>query len=145
MTSHLQRMQNYAAGVILRISESSSISIFKMKKARSTYKIVCATTATAVLHYHMSLTCCRKSHRTRSSSHTMPLLHRPAHSKATLADRSFSFASSFVWNSISNVVRCTPSPLSHMSRLKTFMFRSVYKGVTFSLITVQMCLVCPCY
>ena len=31
---------------------------------------------------------------TRSSSYTMPLLNKPAHSKATLSDRSFSFASS---------------------------------------------------
>ena len=33
---------------------------------------------------------------TRSSSYTMPLLNRTAHSKATLGDRSFSFASSSV-------------------------------------------------
>ena len=31
---------------------------------------------------------------TRSSSYTMPLLNRPAYSKETLGDRSFSFASS---------------------------------------------------
>ena len=64
---------------------------------------------------------------TRSSSHTMPLLNRPAHSKATLGDRSFSFASSSVWNSIPNDVRCAPSLSSFKSRLKTFLFRSVYK------------------
>ena len=46
---------------------------------------------------------------TRSSSYTMPLLNRPAHSKVTLGDRSFSFASSSVWNSIPNDVRCAPS------------------------------------
>ena len=40
---------------------------------------------------------------------TMPLLNRPAHSKATLGDRSFSFASSSVRNSIPNDVRCAPS------------------------------------
>ena len=37
---------------------------------------------------------------TRSSSYTMPLLNRPAHSKATLGDRSFFFASLSVWNSL---------------------------------------------
>ena len=58
--------------------------------------------------------------KTRSSSYTMPLLNRPALSKATLGDRSFSFASSFVWNSIPNDVRCAPS-------LSSFKFRSVYK------------------
>ena len=43
---------------------------------------------------------------TRSSSYTMPLLTRPAHSRAKLGDRSFSFASSPVWNSFLNDVRC---------------------------------------
>ena len=63
---------------------------------------------------------------TRSSSYTMPLLNRPAHSKATLGDRSFSFASSSVWNSIPNDIRCAPSLSSFKSRLKTYLFRSVY-------------------
>ena len=62
----------------------------------------------------------------RSSSHTMPLLNRHAHSKATFGDRSFSFASS-VWNSIPSDVRCAPSLSSLKSRLKTFLFCSVYK------------------
>ena len=64
---------------------------------------------------------------TRSSSYTMPLLNRPAHCKATLGDRSFSFASSSVWNSIPNDVRCAPSLSSSKSCLKTYLFRSVYK------------------
>ena len=64
---------------------------------------------------------------TRSSSYTMPLLNRPAHSKATLGDRSFSFASSSVWNSIPNDVKCAPSLSSFKSRLKTYLFHSVYK------------------
>ena len=48
------------------------------------------------------------------------------YSKATLGDRSFSFASSSVWNSIPNDVRCAPSLSSFKSRLKTYLFRSVY-------------------
>ena len=64
---------------------------------------------------------------TRSSSYTMPLLNRPAHSKVTLGDRSFSFASSSVWNSILNDVRCAPSLSSSKSRLKIYLFCSVYK------------------
>ena len=43
---------------------------------------------------------------TRSSSYSIPLLNRPAHSKATLGDLSFSFASSSVWSSTPNDVRC---------------------------------------
>ena len=80
-------------------------------KVRSTYKIAClcyhchSSTApsyvTDMLHKKPLHTC-----NTLSSSYTMPLLNRPAHSKATLGDRSFSFASSSVWNSIPNDVRC---------------------------------------
>ena len=77
---------------------------------------------------------------TPSSSCTMPLLNRPVHSKATLDDRSFSFASSSVWKSTPNV-RCAPSLSSFKSRLKTYLFRSVYKDWTVSLITVHMCMV----
>ena len=82
---------------------------------------------------------------THSSSYAMSLLNRPAHSKAALGDCSFSFASSSVWNSIQNDVRCASSLSSSKSRLKTYLFRSVYKDLTVSLITVHMCMVWPCY
>ena len=107
VTSHLQRIQYYAARVILCLPKSSSITIHLKSthwltvKARSTYKIasLChhchSSTASSyvanILHRKPSNT-----RITRSSSYTMPLLNRPAHSKATLGDRSFSFASSSV-------------------------------------------------
>ena len=110
VTSHLQQIQNYAARVIFRLPMSSSITIHLKSlhwlpvKVRSTYKIAClcyhchSSTApsyvTDMLHKKPLHT-----RNTRSSSYTMPLLNRPAHSKATLGDSSFSFASS-VWNSI---------------------------------------------
>ena len=138
VTSHLQRIQNYAARVILRLPMSSRITIHLKSlhwlpvKVRSTYKIAC-------LCYHCH-SCTAPSYvtdmlhkkplhtrNTRSSSYTIPLLNRPAHSKATLGDRSFSFASSSVWNSIPNDVKCAPSLSSFKSRLKTYLFRSVYK------------------
>ena len=138
VTSHLQLIQNYEARVILRLPMSSSITIHLKSlhwlpvKVRSTYKIAClcyhchSSTApsyvTDMLHRKSLLT-----RNTRSSSYTMSLLNRPAHSKATLGDRSFSFASSSVWNSIPNDVRCAPSLSSFKSRLKTYLFRSVYK------------------
>ena len=137
VTSHLQRIQNYAARVIFRLPMSSSITIHLKSlhwlpvKVRSTYKIAClcyhchSSTApsyvTDMLHKKPLHT-----RNTRSSSYTMPLLNRPAHSKATLGDRSFFFASSSVWNSIPNDVRCAPSLSSFKSRLKTYLFRSVY-------------------
>ena len=132
VTSHLQRIQNYAVRVILRLPMSSSITIHLKSlhwlpvKVRSTYKIACLcyhctapSYVTDMLH--------KKPLHTRSSSYTMPLLNRPAYSKATLGDRSFSFSSSSVWNSIPNDVRCAPSLSSFKSRLKTDLFRSVYK------------------
>ena len=79
VTCHLQRIQNYAARVILRLPMSSRITIHLKSlhwltvKVRNTYKIACcATTVTAVLHHHMSLTCCIKSHCT-------PAALAPAH------------------------------------------------------------------
>ena len=138
VTSHLQRIQNYAARVILRLPKSSSITIHLKSlhwlpvKVRSTYKIAClcyhchSSTApscvTGMLHRKPLHT-----RNTRSSSYTMPLLNRPSHSKATLGDRSFSLASSSAWNSIPNDVRGAPSLSSYKSRLKTYLFRSVYK------------------
>ena len=138
VTSHLQRVQNYAVRVILRLLKSSGITTHLKSlhwlpvKVRSIYKIAClcyhshSSTAPSyvadVLH--------KKPLHTRntiSSSYTMTLLNRPAHSKATLGDRSFSFASSSVWNSIPNDVRCAPSLSSFKSHLKTYLLRSVYK------------------
>ena len=92
VTSHLQQIQNYAARVILRLPRSSSITIHLKSlhwlpvKVRNTYKIAClcyhchSSTApsyvTDMLH--------RKPLHTRSSSYTIPLLNRPAHSKAKM-------------------------------------------------------------
>ena len=137
VTSHLQWILNYAARIILCLPRSSSITTHLKSlhwlpvKVRSTYKIAClcyhchSSTAPSyvadILHIKPSHT-----RNTCSSSYTMPLLNRPAHSKTTLGDRSFSFASS-VWNSIPNDVRCAPSLSSFKSRLKTYLFCSVYK------------------
>ena len=98
VTSHLQRIQNYAARVILSFPMSSSITIHLKSlrwlpdKVRSTYKIAClcyhchSSTApsyvTDMLHIKPLHT-----RNTRTSSYTMPLLKRPADSKATLGDR----------------------------------------------------------
>ena len=125
VTSHLQRIQNYAARVFLRLPKSSSITTHLKSlhwlpvKVRSTYKIACLcyhchsntvpSYVADMMHRKSSLT-----RNFRSSSYTMPLLNRPAHSKSTLVDHSFSFAPSSVRNSIPNDVRCAPS-LSSLS------------------------------
>ena len=129
-------IQNYAARVILYLPKSSSITTHLKSlhwlpvKARSTYKIACLC-----YHCHSSTTPSyvanmlnkKPSHTriTRSSSFTMLLLNRPAHSKATLCDISFSFAYSSVWNSIPSDVRCALSLSPFKSRLKKYLFHSV--------------------
>ena len=119
-TSYLQRIKNYAALVILRLPKSSNITTHLKSlhwlpvKVRNTYKI-----AFLCYHYHSSTAPLyvtdmlqkKPSHtcNTRFSSYTMHVFNRPAYSKATHGDRSFSFASSYGWNSIPNDVRCTSS------------------------------------
>ena len=119
VTSNLQRIQNYATRVILHIPKSSNITTHLKSlhwlpvKVRSTYKIAClcyhchSSTAPSyvadMLQKHPSHT-----RNTRSISYTMPLLNRLVHSKATLGDCLFSLASSSVWKSMPNDVRCVP-------------------------------------
>ena len=100
VTSYLQRIQNYAARVIIRLPKSSNITAHLKSlhclpvKVRSTYKIACLCyhcQSSTAQSYVANMLQKKPSHTrdTRSSSYTMPLLNRPAHSKATLADRSF--------------------------------------------------------
>ena len=121
----------YAPHAILRLPESSNINthlkslLWLPVKVRSTYKIAClcyhchSSTAPS---YVADMLKKKPSHtrNTRSSSYTMPLLNRPVHSKATLGDHSFSFASS-VCNSIPNDVGCAPPLSSFKSCLKTYL------------------------
>ena len=152
VTSHLHRIQNYAARVILCLPKSSSITIHLKSlhwlpvNVRSTCKI-------AFLFYHCHSSTApsyvadilhRKPLYTRSSSYTMPLLNRPAHSKATLGDCYF-LLHLLLSGTIQNDVRCAPSLSSSKSRLKAYLFRSVYKDWTLSLITEHMCMVWPCH
>ena len=76
VTSHLQRIQNYAARVILRLPMSSSITIHLKSlqwlpvKVRSTYKIAC-------LCYHC--------HSSTTPSYITDMLHRKPLHTASLA------------------------------------------------------------
>ena len=77
VTSHLQRIQNYAARVILRLPKSSSITIHLKSlhwlpvKVRSTYKIAC-------LCYHC--------HSSTAPPYVTDMLHRkPLHTRNTAA------------------------------------------------------------
>ena len=136
VTSHLQRIQNYATRVILHLPKSSSITTHLKSlhcKVRSTYKIasLCyhchSSTAPSYVADMLHKKAIAHPQHSLQGSYTMPLLNRPTHSKATLGDRSLSFASSSVWNSIPNDVRCAPSLSSFKSRLNTYLFCSAYK------------------
>ena len=140
VTSYLQRIQNYAAWIILRLPKSSNITTHLKSlhllpvKVRSVYKI-------AYLYYHCYCSTApsyvvdmlqkkpSRTHNTRSSSYNMPLLNRPAHSKAHLVIACF-LLFLLLSGTISNDIRCGPS-LSFKCRLKTYLFCSVYKDLTF--------------
>ena len=137
VTAHLQRIQNYTAQVILRLPKSSSTTIHLKSlhwlpvRERSICKI-----ASYCYHCHSSsapsyfaeMLQKKPSHtgNTRTSSYTMPLLNRPANSKATLGDHSFYFASSYVWNFI-QMMSGVPHHSSFKSCLKTYLLHSVCK------------------
>ena len=134
MTSNLQRIQNYAARVILRLSKSSNITTH----LKSLHWLPAKVISACLCHHCHSCTAPSyvtgmlqkkplHSRNTLSISYTMILHIRPAHSRATLGDRPFSFALSSVWNSIPNNVRCAPSQSSFMSRLKIYLLRSDHK------------------
>ena len=100
VSSHLQRIQNNAARVILRLPMSSRKTTHLKSlhwlpvKVRSTYKIACLCYhchSSTAQSYVADMLLKKPSHtrNTRSSSYSTPLLNRPAHSKATLGDRSF--------------------------------------------------------
>ena len=134
VTSHLQRKQNYAARVIFRLPMSSSITIHLKSlhwlpvKVRSTYKISCLCYhchSSSTLSYVTDMLQKKPSHSRNSSSHTMPLLNRPVHNRASSCDHSFYFASSSVRNSSTCNIRYAPSLSSFQSRLKTYLLHSV--------------------
>ena len=127
VTSHLEQILNNAARVILRLPKSYNIATHHKSlhwfpvKVRNTCKIAClfyhCHSSTAPLYVaDMMQQMPSQTRNTRSSSYTMPLLNRPAHSKATVGDPSFSFASSSVWNFIPNDARCARSLSSCKSR-----------------------------
>ena len=104
VTYHLQWKQIYAARIIMRLPLTSGITIhikslhWLPAKVRSTYKTACLCYhchSSTALSYVADMLQKKPSH-TRSSSYTMSLLNRTTHSKATLGDRTFSFASSSV-------------------------------------------------
>ena len=90
--SHLQQIQNYACRVFLHLPKSSNISTHLKSlhwlpvKVRSIYKIAwlcyhCHSSTAPSYVTEMLQEKSSHTHNTCSSSYTMPLLNRPAHSK----------------------------------------------------------------
>ena len=138
VTSHLHQIHKNAAQVTLHIPKYPNIATHLKSlhwlpvKVRSTNKIAClcyhchSSTAPS---YVTDMLQKKPSHtrNTRSNSHIIPLLHRPAHSKATLGDLSFS-----VWISIPNDVRHYPLLPSFRFFLKVLLSRPAYNPWPFS-------------
>ena len=133
--SHMQRIHSCAARVILCHPYSSTTTTHSKSlhwlpvKARSTYKIACLC-----YHCHSSTApsyvadMLQKIHRTAATLapvHTPCLfsidLHTVRQHFCVVLFRSFSFASSSVWNSIPNDLRCAPSLSTYKSRLKAYL------------------------
>ena len=75
----------------------------------------------------------------------MPLLNRPVHSKETLGDHSFSFASS-VWKSNPNNFMCASSLWSSNICLKAHCFCSVHNDLSFYFDhCIHMCMLSLCH
>ena len=151
VTSHLQQIQNYAARVILRLPKSSSITTYLkslhwlLVKVRNTYKIAC-------LCYHC--------HSSTATSYVADILQKkPSHTRNTPAHIPclFSIDLHTVWQHLvivyfllllllsGTLFQIMSSLSSCKSRLKTYLFRSVYKNWTLSLIIVHMCMAWPCH
>ena len=80
VTSHLQRIQNYAARVILRLPKSSNITTFKITSLASCQSKKHLQNSSFVLPLPqqyctiMSLTCCRKA-----ITHSLQLIHHASY------------------------------------------------------------------
>ena len=102
VTSHLQRIQNYVARVILRLPNSSNITTHLKSlhwlpvKVRGTYKLACLCChchSSTAPSYVTDMLQKKPSHtRNFCSTHAPSLFSIELHTvKATLGDRSFSF------------------------------------------------------
>ena len=148
-------MQNYAARVILRLPKSSSITIH-LRSLHWLPVIVRSTSKIAFLCSH-----CNSS---TAPSYVTDMLHKkplhtrniaPAHAPCLFSIDLHTVRQHLVIvhfllllllsGTLPNDVRCAPSLSSFKSRLKTYLFCSVYKDCTVSLITVHMCMVWPGY
>ena len=126
LIDRLQKIQNNAARLIFRLPKSANISQQLMSlhwlpvKSRIQYKIasLCYHSLNNTAPSYLSDLVRKDScpvYNTRSSSDPLLLSTRPAHTKKTLGDRSFSYAAPAVWNSLPLQLRSASSLSSFKS------------------------------
>ena len=134
----LQRVQNNAARLIVKVRKSSHITPHLMSlhwlpvNSRIDYKL--ASLCHSCLHgdapeYLKTLIPLKEyshEYKTRSRSDSTSLQEKPSTSQKTICDRCFSYAAPEVWKSIPIDLRVTPSSSTFKSGLKTHLFKRAY-------------------
>ena len=133
----LQRVQNNAARLVLRVPRSDHITPHLQTlhwlpiEARITYKIACMTFRAINLscpRYLSDLISIYTPGRLlRSLSDTLKLT-TPSSNTKTFGERSFSFAAPSIWNSLPLSIRSSDSDSSFRSSLKTHLFKLYFDG-----------------
>ena len=128
----LQRVQNNAARLVLRVPRSDHISPHLRSlhwlpiEARITYKIALTTYRAINLsgppYLSELISIYTPARSLRSSSDTLKLNPPPTHTR-TFGERSFSFAAPSIWNSLPLSIRSSDTESSFRSSLKTHLFK----------------------
>lgn len=134
----LQRIQNNAARMVLRIPRSEHITPHLVSlhwlpiSARIEYKIasLCYNSMQDTAPKYLREMAPKKgkthSHNTRLSKDTSVIRDSSANSQPTLGDRCFTHAAPAVWNTLPIPIRESSSVTSFKTSLKTHLFRSAY-------------------
>lgn len=135
LLNRLQKLQNNAARLILRIRKSEHISPHLHAlhwlpiEARIKYKIACLTfgafTHTGPAYLTDMIQTYTPSRTLRSATDTS-ILSTPRVSTKSFGERSFSVAAPLVWNSLPASLRHSPSLDSFRTGLKTHLFSLAY-------------------
>ena len=137
LIERLQRIQNNAARMVLRVPRSNHITPHLISlhwlpvSARIEYKLssVCFNCVHGnAPDYLKTLLQTKKppSYRLRSSSDSTLLEGPPVKSQKTLGDRCFAHAAPFLWNSLPTEIRESRDIAHFKSDLKTHLFQKVY-------------------
>ena len=136
LLDYLQRIQNSAARMVLRIPRKEHITPFLMSlhwlpaRSRIEYKLAslcfkCENSSAPEYLKNLIQRKRRSGYNTRSSSDSTTLSDGPNGQK-TLGDRSFSCSAPSVWNALPMATREFADINSFKTSLKTHLFRSAY-------------------